>query len=529
MASAPASAPSASSPGPLKLTDLPAPASTNPEAVAAYLEGIRGQHDGLNSSYRGFMRASALDPSMSAAYLRMVELYVNARQYGTARESYRRALAYRDRLSERDRAICSALEPGLLWDPLDWPESVRRLRALHEASPRDQAVFELLGIVVRVADPSPAGHAEARATFEAAVAADPTFGEGWSDLALLSAEEGRPAEARATGERCMREAPRATRCLETLEDAASEQGDCRAMLSAARRWIAISPDDRWGYFSVASGLAALGDPWDSVEEAVSQAVEHVVPEDREARRQEWATALAVLRGDFPAVDERAQELARVEAMTYQTRDLAIVQRVNAAEERGDAATAASLATAYLRRRGAFALPTFDTDPTPFLLQAQRRGGAMTAVQLRAQVDRWERDWKGRLGGEPSPDLWTVGEARTVDTLDEAAQALASRPPLDRLLPTLAPGAVGRVSRLAGRFDEAEASLSSAAHGCFVLDDPFDVVRASLELGLAREGRGDTAGACTAYRAVLARWGTAKPRSVTADKARERVRALHCPG
>jgi serine/threonine-protein kinase len=54
------------------------------------------------------------------------------------------------------------------------------------------------------------------------------------------------------------------------------------------------------------------------------------------------------------------------------------------------------------------------------------------------------------------------------------------------------------------------------------------MHAVLDLGRALEQTGDTAGACAAYARVLAKWGTAKPRSITADAAREGVRRLRCP-
>jgi hypothetical protein len=49
------------------------------------------------------------------------------------------------------------------------------------------------------------------------------------------------------------------------------------------------------------------------------------------------------------------------------------------------------------------------------------------------------------------------------------------------------------------------------------------------LGEALEQTGDKAGACEAYGVVLDRWDHAKPRSVTVDKARARVKALGCGG
>ena len=40
---------------------------------------------------------------------------------------------------------------------------------------------------------------------------------------------------------------------------------------------------------------------------------------------------------------------------------------------------------------------------------------------------------------------------------------------------------------------------------------------------------DIAAACASYRVVRERWGTARPRSVTAEKALARMKALACPG
>jgi serine/threonine-protein kinase len=58
--------------------------------------------------------------------------------------------------------------------------------------------------------------------------------------------------------------------------------------------------------------------------------------------------------------------------------------------------------------------------------------------------------------------------------------------------------------------------------------PMAHTRALAHLGMAREATGDKDGACRAYASVLARWGSAKPRSVTADEVRAKARALDCP-
>jgi serine/threonine-protein kinase len=84
-----------------------------------------------------------------------------------------------------------------------------------------------------------------------------------------------------------------------------------------------------------------------------------------------------------------------------------------------------------------------------------------------------------------------------------------------------------VSALAGRTDEATQLLSRAAANCMVIDQPFETVRANLELGEVYEQAGDTASACARFEKVLERWGSAKPRSVTADEARAHAAKLGC--
>ncbi len=87
--------------------------------------------------------------------------------------------------------------------------------------------------------------------------------------------------------------------------------------------------------------------------------------------------------------------------------------------------------------------------------------------------------------------------------------------------------VGTAFARAGRMDDARLHLERAANSCIRFGDPFAHPHAELELALVREQTGDTNGACDAYRAVVAQWGDAKPRSVTAERAKDRLRALAC--
>ena len=75
--------------------------------------------------------------------------------------------------------------------------------------------------------------------------------------------------------------------------------------------------------------------------------------------------------------------------------------------------------------------------------------------------------------------------------------------------------------------EALPALTRAATSCYALRFPVEQMRAVRDLGVAREATGDRAGACEAWQRVLDRWGRATPRSVTAEDARARMRALGC--
>ena len=140
---------------------------------------------------------------------------------------------------------------------------------------------------------------------------------------------------------------------------------------------------------------------------------------------------------------------------------------------------------------------------------------------------------GRLREE---SLWSLGVAAFAATEAEAKEALRSMPP------SLAARALrgdpaghfhadvfaARALLLGGRPAEAIGLARPVAASCIALELPFLHADATLALGEALEATGDAAGACTAYRAVLARWGDARPHSATAERARVRAAAIACP-
>jgi hypothetical protein len=170
-----------------------------------------------------------------------------------------------------------------------------------------------------------------------------------------------------------------------------------------------------------------------------------------------------------------------------------------------------------------------------MLAAERSAGLVTRDEMLAQMEAWRRGWRTRLGVAVLPPIaWVIGDAAIVATREEAVAALASAPPLSTMMvdyngtvdPTM-PAALGHTLLLAGRFDEAIPLLEEVAHFCQPVRTPLAPTYAALDLGVALEALGRKDRACEAYGSIVGHLGHAKPRSVTAEKAAERTKALGC--
>jgi serine/threonine-protein kinase len=300
------------------------------------------------------------------------------------------------------------------------------------------------------------------------------------------------------------------------------------MAVAARRWIAISPDDRIGYTSLAKALAASGAPWESVDEAVAQAAARQKLASREivALPLLQRSMVAALHGDFASADQLIAAYPEGR-FTGSYLDIQFAfQRIRLAVERGDLPSAARLAAERLQRRHAFATPELGADLVPFYLAIERRAGTITRAELRTAMDEWRRQRRSQPQYNQA-EMWLVGDAKVVETREDAEAAIAIRPPLDSMPPGINARAIALVSMLAGRLDEAARFLADAVNNCELFDDPIGRTQSALYLGQVREQQGDTAAACAAYAKVLARWGKATPRSVTAETARRASERLRC--
>jgi serine/threonine-protein kinase len=247
--------------------------------------------------------------------------------------------------------------------------------------------------------------------------------------------------------------------------------------------------------------------------------------------------LAVVGGDFAEAERQIGALERLASSdgTEEAHALPASLRVQLLEEEGRTAEAGAAAEAFMNRRDGWAADTREDDweiakdVTMRMNRALVAAGKLTRPELAERRAAWVKRWQATpLRGFE----WFPAYAYGVTTRDEAREARRAAPdPLPPFRPFVyAEAALGRMAMLEGKPADAITLLRRATGGCFALEDPFTTARAHLWLGQAIEAtraRGAAKDACAEYAAVIARWGDAKPRSVTADEARRRARALRC--
>ncbi|MFT3768653.1 MAG: hypothetical protein QM820_24670 [Minicystis sp.] len=517
------------------VTDLPDPKSPSPDAVAAYRAGLAEVRFG--GSRDAFERATVLDPSLAAAHLMYALDAIEGEFTDVARSHLRKAAEHRASLTERDQLLLDAVEPVLLRQPASWTESSKRLAAAVERFPNDAQLWYERGFVALSAE----GLDASTRYLERAVALDPKYAQAMGQEAENLAYLGRLPEARRVLDRCIAIAPTFTTCSIELGRVLEQQGACDEEESMARQLVAASPAQSVAQGLLASALAARGRPEAAVREALRLKWAALPEGERQRAEREDTLSLSLLSGDFVTAEQIARTLeVAAEPSRHESDHGRVARRLSYIfAETGRAPDAGRVAEAYLGRHDAwepdprsedFALAG---DATPTLLAAALRAGKLQRPDFATKRAEWVRGWERKVTRDFKSYVWAHGYAATVETPDDARDALATLPayePLPTFFPkTLVEASVGITFLLGGRADDAVPWLDRAARSCRVLELPVEHTRAHLWLGLAREAKGDKAGACAAYRVVRDRWGKAKPRSVTAEKAAERMRAAGCGG
>ena len=521
-------------PAPTAITDLPDPPTSSREALGAFRAAVQAYRDGVGGVDVLFERSVQLDPSLAAAHLRLAHLRFQASP-SEGRASYSRAVGLRSSLSPRDQMLLWAFEPFIAERSSDMSERTRRLRQVAEKYPLDAEIFYHLGL--STAEKFLTEDMEALGK---AVEIDPAFARAWWQLGQGYAYRGELSKSREALDKCLEVSHGATSCLWNRICLNESDGACEAVEADAKQWAAVDGRDPLGRFAVAAALYARGRSVESVGEALHQK-ESVEPDAERPRSVLYdEMQLAFLRGDFTEALRRAHEMEKLSASAQAETEHQLPARaiLEALTESGQLDAAAAYAAQYMKRREAWLPDPFaedfalGNDLVPLLLRTLRAAHKITPEDFRAQRDAFVASWRSRLVAEAIAYVWMHGRASLVETPADAHEALDEFPGGGATVPPYTPktlGALwaGKTYLLAGRVDDAVATLQRPAGSCLALELPVPHTLANLWLGKAREAKHDTAGACQAYAVVLSRWGKAIPRSISADEARARSRALGC--
>ena len=521
---------------PTALTDLPLPRSDVAEALAAYRTALEDERSGAeDAALLELDQATKMEPNFAAAHLRLaVRLaFIEAQN---ARTHFAQAVANRDRLSARDVEWLDAVRPIFQRDPPDVNAWAAGLASLALRHPNDA---ELALEVAKSRDALGDFRGECDAASRAATL-DSKFALALATRSQAQAYLGDFAGARATIARCVAASPSASWCMWVGEFIDGQEGRCDANEKSARDRIAVDPTIPDGYKALAYALAALDRPESAVREASDQAVLRT-PEGfpRQRLALNMNMRIALMRGDFEKAESLSDNLETLLKSRADAGDHAMPTwlATQIETELGHDERAGSIAKNFLDRKDVWQLNpiandyALANDLTPLLLSVARHSGTMDAASYDAAMNAWRKKWEAALHGDWRPYLWAYGYAESAATPDEGKAAVDALASFGAIPPFLVDGdlpeaGVGRALFLGGRANEAVAHLKIAAGSCGVVTHPIAWVRSHAWLGDALATTGDTAGACAQYALVLARWGTA-PHSVTASRARDRMRALRC--
>ncbi|WP_394849938.1 protein kinase [Pendulispora brunnea] len=498
----------------------------NNPALAHVRAGVQNWRDGsIFAAEQDFDRALELDPSLAEAHFYAM-LLLNDEE--VVREHYQNAVAHRNELKARDRAILDAFGVAMTV-PWNLNAAAERLLTIRDEYAKDWVVITAItGLKVQSGKGS-----EALPLLDELLGEDPSVGLAWSDKAEAHSFLGDAVQTRSSVEECVRRAAHADACLDKLMWLDMDEGRCAEAEQSARLLMATPLAPKWWGIRLADAIYGRGGTLESVRNVLDQQWRSAAPAEREATRLRGEARFDVLTGNFAELERVLDAWNKLLAGKKYEIDHVPVEslRFNLAMELGDRRRAAQLAAQYLSQRDSLLASMYDWEIVPLRTQYLAGGLSRQAFETRRQA------WLDRVSNGPPRieelnSRWTEAYAHAAVTQADALAALRALPqnppvwdvirqePEDEL-------AAGKVYFLAGDTDTAVRYFRHGARRCQALRRPFEHTWLHLHLGMALERTGDTAGACAAYDVVLKRWGK-EPRSVSAKTARARRASLHCP-
>jgi len=521
---------SVSTSAPTTATSAP-PLSENPDALAAYQEGVQQWRDGSAARSRASLeRATALDPGFAAAHLELALQALVAREIARAQERYHKAYSHRDRLGARDTEVLAALDP-LTRATSDLQTAEERLSASASKMKKEPVFDYLLGYVHEMQSE----YEKARTNYEHAIARDPSFMPALLAKGHVLLQLGNPDAALEAYGKCIRASSAAAICLEQRLMLLRDRGDCDGMEQDARAWETVEPEAPEPSYYVAAALMARGAPIQSVEIALRHQWDLLPKDERAANEAEDTANLALAQGDFGAAERATRDwdaaITKPEVILHSgpEKQLAYI-----AFETNDLPQAGRVADAFLKIMPALTPNPMGGDPTIWTQEYLFRTNRITKADLDEKRKAWLKEQEAnrtqqenlRLG----PFRWAQVYAGFAESLDEAKDALDKLPDFLPLPPDSRRTAafeteLGKVYALANHNDDAVPPLKHVTSACIRLGSPIEQTRSFYFLGVALENKGDLDGARKAYQVVVDRWGNAKPKSRTAEDAKKRLKQL----
>lgn len=518
---------------------LPISPKCTREAEVHYREGLTAlQQATWELAYPAFEKAVAADPMCPEPLVQLPLVgYASSYPLGQLREQFRRALALRDALSERDRAVLDAFGPLIVSEPEDRKESAHRLDAVAIRFPNDAQVLDMTATAHMLAAPDAPALEHALDLSRRATTIDSRYADAWQAQAQALLYLGRLDAGLAALDQCIEVAPGSGDCMQERIRALRQHGrQCAEVVADARRWSANVPTSSWAYIELANALASQGAPAETVEAALQQAKDNGPGDRREIINIYYRGLLSALHGDFENAERLAEQLigrgVGSSALFDHVRASALL--VDVLTEIGKKERAADVAERVSRQKEAWTQGIWANNQyEPLLLAAQLQ------PKNKGTRERWRQSselWERTVSGLSKRQIWGFRWGPVSATRELATEAWHQRPDEPLTAGTVGEQVFfrnlvriyeGHIALAAGESAQAVELLQVASQNCDALQLAFTSTQSYLWLGQAKEQTGDRAGACDAYAAVVQRWGNAKPRSITADEAKHRSRVLGC--
>jgi eukaryotic-like serine/threonine-protein kinase len=500
----------------------------SPEANTLTQNAVLLFRDGADEkAMRELRRAIEVEPSCPSANLYAV---LSLRPDDGLTERFSEAHFAREQLNPRDAALLEAVSP-FFSNPPDIRELETRLMRLVDTRSKyakDAEVHFLLGKAHELAF----DYELAATSYARSYELNPNYVRALSAEAAMKRLLGDSKGAHEDSKRCLTSSKVATNCLSLKAKMDLREGRCKEAKEAASQWVSIDSKSVAAEALLARTLYSAHEEKPSINVAL-EASWSLSSQSNEAvwREQRDRVTLAIQEGDFASAESLllAWEKAfpRTSSRTMQSAPRLLLAELY--EERGEAPKAISVAKTFLAEQAGFPHNSLLPDPAVrFYRFVEKPEDLKRKKQLWLEEEKRSDQRKER---ERSSGLrWWYMHGESVQTRAQATEAVAairdfSPLPVDARREPGFDLALGRAYARAEKYIEAKRELEKLVSGCRSFDHPLEDMHARYELATALQALGETGRAKQLYEEIVTAWGNAKPRSVTAEAAKTRLRSL----